>query len=131
VPPFVRGPPGGLTLENTPPTAPATTANVVTHPGHLSSHPQGRVYADDAQHELRALPPRHVLDARDRLVQLLHQDGLHRAGRRTQDPQALGILGVGIIVQRLIPAQLENFGREKDALRVPLAPIQLDDESHE
>jgi hypothetical protein len=34
-------------------------------------------------------------------------------------------------VQRLIAAQLENFGREKDALRVPLAPIQLDDESHE
>ena len=56
----------------------------------------------------------------------------HRAGRRrTQDPQALGIVGVGVIVQRLIPAQLENFGREKDALRVPLAPIQLDDESHE
>ena len=33
-----------------------------------AGHPQGRVYADDVQHELRALPPRHVLDARDRLV---------------------------------------------------------------
>jgi hypothetical protein len=76
--------------------------------------------------------PRHHLVQPLRPVQPLHRDRLHRAGRRgPQDPQALGVVGVEVVEERLLPVQLENGGREKDALRVPLAPIQVDDDSHE
>ena len=48
--------------------AEADDRQVAAHAGDLRGHPQGRVDADHVEHELGALPARHVLDAGDRLV---------------------------------------------------------------
>jgi hypothetical protein len=62
---------------------------------------------------------------------MLDQDRLHRAGcSGAQDLQACGIVGVGVVHQRFLTVQFEDGGREKGALRVSQALIQINDNSH-
>ena len=43
------------------------------------------------------------------VVQLVHDDRLHRAGRRgSQDVQAQGVVGIGVVHERLLTVQFEN-----------------------
>ena len=61
---------------------------------------------------------------------MVHQDRLHRAGcRGAHHPQAQRLVGVRVVPERLLTAQSEDLGREKDALGVSLAAIQVDDEA--
>jgi hypothetical protein len=64
-------------------------------------------------------------------VQLVHDDCLYRARRRgSQNSQTLCIIRVGIEHERLFTAELEDIRRERDALCVAQALIQVNDNSH-
>jgi hypothetical protein len=66
-----------------------------------------------------------------RFVQLVDEDRLHRAGgRRSQDTQTLGIIGIRVKHECFLPTELENVRRKWNALRVSQAPIQINDNSH-
>jgi hypothetical protein len=56
---------------------------------------------------------------------------LHRAGcGSAQNFYARGIIGIGIVLKRFLTVQFEDGGREKNALRVSQALIQINDNSH-
>jgi hypothetical protein len=62
---------------------------------------------------------------------LFDDDRLHRAGGSgSQNSLALRIIGIWVIHERLFATELEHIRRERDALRVSEAPIQVDDNSH-
>src|SRR6516165_11731748 len=52
-------------------------------------------------------------------VELVHDDRLHRTGRRGSEyPQPLGVIRVGVVAQGLFAAELEHLRRERHAVRV-------------
>jgi hypothetical protein len=71
------------------------------------------------------LPVRYVVRA------IVDNDGLHGAGGgRSEDAQTGVIVGIGIVHQRFFTVQLEDIGREKSALGVSEAPVQVNDNPH-
>jgi len=73
-----------------------------------------------------------MLSSPRRLIQPVQHDRLDWACRRgSQDSQPLRIIRVGVVDKDFVAVQLEHVRRQKYALREPLAPIEIDDESHE
>jgi hypothetical protein len=65
------------------------------------------------------------------VAEVLDQDRLHWAGcGSAQNFYARDIIGIGIVLKRFLPVQFEDGGREKNALRVSQALIQINDNSH-
>src|SRR5215471_1588856 len=64
-------------------------------------------------------------------VQSFNLNRLNRAGRGgAQNPQAHRLIGVGVVHERFLSMQLEDCWREKGALRVSEAPVQINNNSH-
>src|ERR1700761_3917307 len=64
-------------------------------------------------------------------AELVHDDRLYRARRRrSQHPQTLTVVRVGVVGQRLVAAELEHIRRQRYAVRVAQATVQVDNDSH-
>jgi hypothetical protein len=62
---------------------------------------------------------------------LINQNRSNRAGRRgSQDLLTQFVVRIGVVHERFLTAQFEDSRREWDALRVSLASIQIDYNSH-
>jgi hypothetical protein len=62
---------------------------------------------------------------------VIQEDRLHWTGRRrAQHTLAVYVIGVRIIHERLLAAELEDLRRERDTLCVPQAFVEINDDAH-
>jgi hypothetical protein len=61
----------------------------------------------------------------------LCDDRLHRAGRhRPRDVLTLRVVWVRVVCQRFFTLQSEHFRRQRNALRISEAPVEINDNAH-
>ena len=61
----------------------------------------------------------------------LRDDRLHRAGRhRPRHLLTLRVIGIRVVGEGFLALQLKHLRRQRDALRVSQAPVQIHDDAH-